>query len=530
MFRMDPGYYFIERYFSLFEEYLSYMDMQLSKNDQDGVIFVTSGAERNHLRFDPTTTLVVYVLRSYYEGAIEKAPQETEVLMTSGAINSLVNELGLSTLSKRLSPTTIASALRVLDGFNIVTRANNSYGDPSYSFYIMPTIRYVISSEKLNALYTMLNAPEEQPSSSTLFDQNQGGNLWRHYRNSAWSTGTIFATGPNGTGKSTINDALQVIILGTTRPDNFNKAANEKGRSGRNLISYLRGQTGVKDDNSTIVLRKGVFTSYIAIEIYDDVNDKTFTLGACFDVDSTDKIDKHYFFLDSPFPEHNFLKKVDGKSIPMNYKDLSADVRENYKVNHFRFFDTDAEYQKFAKEAFGNLPDKYFSLFKKAVSFAPISNISSFITEYICDADLNVDITPMQKIIEQYKILENEAKNLKGKVDALAQIHDTFEEYTRFVKRQNMLNYVSARVDYEENKKRVDDLAEAQKKANNRLLIISDEINRIDAEMDSLNHDLNSYNAKILQSDNYSLTEKLSLKKDGLSRQITQIQMNLSTV
>ena len=177
MFRMDPGYYFIERYFSLFEEYLSYMDMQLSKNDQDGVFFVTSGAERNHLRFDPTTTLVVYVLRSYYEGAIEKAPQETEVLMTSGAINSLVNELGLSTLSKRLSPTTIASALRVLDGFNIVTRANNSYGDPSYSFYIMPTIRYVISSEKLNALYTMLNAPEEQPSSSTLFDQNQGGNL-----------------------------------------------------------------------------------------------------------------------------------------------------------------------------------------------------------------------------------------------------------------------------------------------------------------------------------------------------------------
>ena len=177
MFRMDPGYYFIERYFSLFEEYLSYMDMQLSKNDQVGVIFVTSGAERNHLRFDPTTTLVVYVLRSYYEGAIEKAPQETEVLMTSGAINSLVNELGLSTLSKRLSPTTIASALRVLDGFNIVTRANNSYGDPSYSFYIMPTIRYVISSEKLNALYTMLNAPEEQSSSSTLFDQNQGGNL-----------------------------------------------------------------------------------------------------------------------------------------------------------------------------------------------------------------------------------------------------------------------------------------------------------------------------------------------------------------
>ena len=178
MFRTDPGYLFIERYYSVIEDYLSYMDMQVSKNDDDGVVFVTSGAERNHYRFDPTTTLVVYALRSYYEGAIEKAPQETEVLMTNVTMNSLVSQMGLSNLSKRLSPTTIASALRLLDSFNIVTRANNNYGDPSYSFFILPTIRYVISSEKLNALYSMLTAPKEETSSApSLFDlSKEGGN------------------------------------------------------------------------------------------------------------------------------------------------------------------------------------------------------------------------------------------------------------------------------------------------------------------------------------------------------------------
>ena len=162
----------------MIEDYLSYMDMQVSKNDDDGVVFVTSGVERNHYRFDPTTTLVVYALRSYYEGAIEKAPQETEVLMTNVTMNSLVTQMGLSNLSKRLSPTTIASALRLLDSFNIVTRANNNYGDPSYSFFILPTIRYVISSEKLNALYSMLTAPKEETSSApSLFDlSKEGGN------------------------------------------------------------------------------------------------------------------------------------------------------------------------------------------------------------------------------------------------------------------------------------------------------------------------------------------------------------------
>lgn len=178
MFRADPNYMFIERYYSVFEDYLSYMDMTLSKNDDDGVIFVTSTAERNHVRFDPTTTLIVYALRSYYEGQVEKTPEETEVLMTSGQILTLVTEMGLSNLSKRLSASSIGAVLRVLDGFNVVSRANNSYGDPSYSFFIMPTIRYVISSEKINALYTELTRPEEEEESSSLFDlpTDTGGN------------------------------------------------------------------------------------------------------------------------------------------------------------------------------------------------------------------------------------------------------------------------------------------------------------------------------------------------------------------
>lgn len=357
---------------------------------------------------------------------------------------------------------------------------------------------------------------------------------WHYFTNTTTDIRNItFLTGPNGTGKSTIIDALQILILGTTRSDNFNKAANEKGRSGRSLISYLRGQTGVRDDNSVIALREGNFTSYIAIEIFDDVKNSSFTLGACFDVSSSDSIDKHFFFIDSEFPQNGFTNSdtaEKNKIRPLNYKELSSYVRENYKVNHFRFFDTDTEYQGFIKEAFGNLPDKYFSLFKKAVSFAPISNISSFITEYICDADLNIDIAPMQKNIEQYKILEEEAKNLRVKVESLTQIKETFEEYSSFTKRNDMLNYVSARVGYEETKKKLETYNDRLKKDNDRLQSIADSIARYDKQLEDLNADLNSYNAKVLQSDNYSLTEKLTMKKEGISRQLTAIQMQVQAV
>ena len=357
---------------------------------------------------------------------------------------------------------------------------------------------------------------------------------WHYFSNTTTDIKNLtFLTGPNGTGKSTIIDALQIIIMGTTRPDNFNKAANEKGRSGRNLISYLRGQTGVRDDGSVINLRSGIFTSYIAVEVFDDVENKTFSIGACFDVDG-EKIDKHYFYLDSPFPENGFsnsdTESIKSKVRPMMYRELASYVRENYKVNHFRFFDTDADYQSFIKEAFGNLPDKYFALFKKAVSFAPISNISSFITEYICDADLKVDITPMQKNIEQYKILETQAKNLKTKVECLQKIQETFKELRSYDRRIEMLNYVNARVSYEESKKKIDTLTERLKKDNERLALIGDELGRLDSQLEDLHGDLNSYNAKKLQSDNYSLTEKLSMKKEGILKQISSIQIQINSV
>lgn len=171
IFRADPDYRFIERYYDTFEDYLSYRDRTLSKSDEDGVIFVTSSAERNHFRFDPTTTLIVFALRSYYENQLEKAPEETEVLRTSGVLSAYCNELGLSSVSKRLSSNTISSALRTLDGFNIVSKCTGSFSDPSYSFYIMPTIRYLLSSEKLNSLYSFLTKPQEAAAEPSLFDK-----------------------------------------------------------------------------------------------------------------------------------------------------------------------------------------------------------------------------------------------------------------------------------------------------------------------------------------------------------------------
>ena len=86
-----------------------------------------------------------------------------------------------------------------------------------------------------------------------------------------------FLTGKNASGKSTIIDALQLILLGDTSGSFFNKAAN--GRGNRTLTGYLRGELGDDEDLGFKYLRNGRFTSYIALEFFDEEKKRTFTAG-----------------------------------------------------------------------------------------------------------------------------------------------------------------------------------------------------------------------------------------------------------
>ena len=123
---------------------------------------------------------------------------------------------------------------------------------------------------------------------------------WHLFANETTNIDDItFLTGANGTGKSTIIDAIQTVLLGDTSGRNFNKAAND--RTGRTLRGYLRGETGETDKGEVMCLRPGRFTSYIALEFYDDLEEAYFTLGIVFD-SFEDESEEHHFFYEAWIP------------------------------------------------------------------------------------------------------------------------------------------------------------------------------------------------------------------------------------
>ena len=91
------------------------------------------------------------------------------MFIDSTSLKVLLKDLGLTSVSRRISALSLTASLRNLSSYNIVVIAKGSFGDAYYAFYILPSIRYVISNAKLNSLYNSIkdiNGEGEEGSSS----------------------------------------------------------------------------------------------------------------------------------------------------------------------------------------------------------------------------------------------------------------------------------------------------------------------------------------------------------------------------
>ena len=233
--------------------------------------------------------------------------------------------------------------------------------------------------------------------------------------------GINFFTGHSGSGKSTVIDALQVVLYANTDGRAFfNKAAADD--SDRSLIEYLRGMVSIGDNDEFSYLRNRNFSSTIVLELTRTDTGERECIGIVFDVETaSNDISRMFFRHSGPLPDHLYRKEKRCMA--------AAEVREWMQTNFSAedYFCT-GHNERFRRQLYENYlggldMEKFPLLFKRAIPFRMNIRLEDFVKEYIC-MEKNIRISDMQESVLQYGRLRKKIEDTQAEVRALEEICD----------------------------------------------------------------------------------------------------------
>ena len=330
---------------------------------------------------------------------------------------------------------------------------------------------------------------------------------WHYFSNETIEVkNDILLTGANGAGKSTIIDAIQYVL--TAGEQKFNLAANEY--SNRELRGYVCCKLGLDDKE---YLREGDVTTHVALEFYDDIDDKYFLVGVILECRKGNSEVKFMFHSSyREMKEEMFIK--DGMILTI------SQCKENKSFENF--YNTKKEARIAFRNIYGPINEKFFTLIPKALAFKPIKNVKEFIYQYLLD-EKKIDVETIQDSIRMYKDLERTLKLIKKKIASLSEIN-TIASNIRLKNEKSTVNDLLVKlVGIEELKGKVAKLKVELKK------IISNRDDQVD-KIKTLENNIRIYdqNSKVLYSD--LLNSESFKSKEQLQNQIDRLRSELNVI
>ena len=312
-------------------------------------------------------------------------------------------------------------------------------------------------------------------------------------------------TGENGTGKSTILDAIQYVL--TVGKCKFNKAASDIGN--RTLESYIRCKTGIEGHE---YVRNGDVTTYIVLEFFDEKTKDYQIIGTVIDLPSGGRLNREFFqILDSQINDVTFIeeRKV------LTKKEFKNTLNTHNQQGFFK--DTIKEGERLFGNALGVKP-KYFDLVTRALAFKAIDNVYQFIVDFLLKEDF-VDIQNLRDSIKHYKVLEEKLKVSKKECDTLEEVIQFYNQYLENAFQIDVLDCTKEKLYERELRSLIENSQKRYQAIEDQLKFIQQKLNQLHQDEESYQEKYHQLDQSLRENDTYNLKNDLKKQCESLKKE-----------
>ncbi|HDQ15170.1 MAG TPA: hypothetical protein ENN41_10195 [Sediminispirochaeta sp.] len=315
--------------------------------------------------------------------------------------------------------------------------------------------------------------------------------------------------GDNGSGKSTIIDALQYALVANINKIRFNSSAATSRQSARSLESYVRCKMGMEGAEYA----RGDTIAHIVLEF--SAADRIFCAGVMVEAFTDGSVKESQWLLDNhrlddvPLSRDGYYRAA---------KELRRSLQEMGAVLCATKGEYNAQLTMRLKVHRRNVSfNPYLEALLRSVSFTPLSSVDQFVCDYILEERF-VDVSAMRENLNNYREAEDEATLMERRIAALEEIDRSQGEVDTIARQIESQDYLRLKAGHLAVQRETEVNAAALKKDHANLEMIQQQLAELEERRGRYEQLRDELRAALAGNDTQRLIDSLEKKRDEFAR------------
>jgi len=342
---------------------------------------------------------------------------------------------------------------------------------------------------------------------------------WHNFEDEVIEIGNrCLLAGDNGSGKSTVIDAIQYVMAANLRMARFNSAADERRGGGRDLMGYVRCKLG----SESTEYRRGDTIAHVMLEWR--IGNGGFACGVCIEAYRDNHYTEHFWIGDIGIGDSvDFIRAINvrnEKNEPLLFRHFRNILAEKKLYD----YPTKQQYVKDLTNKLGVFKrqpevNPYLDALTRSIGFKPLDSIDQFVCDFILE-DNPVSIQDMKQNLENYKEADRQAKGAIAKIGVLKKICAKAAEWRNYDGLIIKQEYLKLSIELENEKQKKDNAARQLVETQNKLDFTNREIASLNQKRLDSEQELRVLDQSLAANDAHRLYEEIRARIERIQHDL----------